>query len=152
VDPSPLKHKIVEAFQAMPAQLQAAARYVLEHPQDVALLTMREQARQAKVQPATMTRFAQHLGFEGYDAIRAVHADALRSGELSFSAKASSQVQHQRLKGGKALAAEMIQSTTSNLMSLSSPDMLARFDAMAKRLAAARHVYCLGLRSSHAIA
>ena len=60
----------------MPVQLKAAARYVLEHPQDVALLTMREQARQANLQPATMTRFAKHLGLEGYDALRAVHADA----------------------------------------------------------------------------
>jgi DNA-binding MurR/RpiR family transcriptional regulator len=30
--------------------------------------------------------------------------------------------------------------------------MLGRFDAIAAELAAARHVYCLGLRSSHAIA
>ena len=35
----------------MPAQLQAAARYVLDQPHDVALLSMREQARQAGVQP-----------------------------------------------------------------------------------------------------
>jgi DNA-binding MurR/RpiR family transcriptional regulator len=136
----------------MPAQLQAAARYVLDHPQDVALLTMREQARQAKLQPATMTRLAKHLGLEGYDAIRAIHADAMRSGDLGFSAKATSQVSHQRLKGGQALAAEMVAALSSQATGLAAPDMLRRFDAMAAQLAAARHVYCLGLRSSHAIA
>jgi DNA-binding MurR/RpiR family transcriptional regulator len=152
VDRSPLKDKIAGAFQTMPAQLQAAARYVLEHPQDVALLTMREQARQAKLQPATMTRFAKHLGLEGYDAIRAIHADAMRSGDLGFSIKATGQVSRQRLKGGQALAAEMIGTVSSQTAALATPDMLRRFDAIAAQLAAARHVYCLGLRSSHAIA
>ncbi|MGA7327517.1 MAG: MurR/RpiR family transcriptional regulator [Rhodomicrobium sp.] len=152
MDQSPLKEKIIEAFQTMPAQLKAAARYVLEHPQDVALLTMREQARQAKLQPATMTRFAKHLGLEGYDALRTVHADALRSGALGFSSKASSQVTRQRLKGGKALAAEMIASVGREVAALSAPDMVSRFDAMAKWLVGARRVYCLGLRSSHAVA
>jgi DNA-binding MurR/RpiR family transcriptional regulator len=136
----------------MPAQLQAAARYVLEHPRDVALLTMREQARQAKLQPATMTRFAKHLGLEGYDAIRAIHAGALRSGDLGFSRKATSQVSRQRLKGSKALAAEMIATVSSQAAALSMPETLHRLEVMAAQLAGARHVYCLGLRSSHAIA
>jgi DNA-binding MurR/RpiR family transcriptional regulator len=136
----------------MPAQLQAAARYVLDHPQDVALLTMRELARQAKLQPATMTRFAKHLGLEGYDAIRAIHAGAMRNGDLGFSIKAGSQVNRQRLKGGEALAAEMIATIGSQAAALGGPDMLRRFDAMAAQLVSARHVYCLGLRSSHAIA
>jgi len=140
------------AFQTMPAQLQAAARYVLDHPQDVALLSMREQARQARVQPATMTRFAKHLGLEGYDSVRALYTDALRNGDLGFSIKAGGQVARQRLKGGKALAAEMIASLSGHLEVLSSPEMLARFDAMAGRIEAARRVYCLGLRSSHAVA
>jgi DNA-binding MurR/RpiR family transcriptional regulator len=152
VDQSPLKDKIAGAFQTMPAQLQAAARYVLDHPRDVALLTMREQARQAKLQPATMTRFAKHLGLEGYDAIRAIHADAMRSGDLGFSVKATSQVNRQRLNGGQALAAEIIAALSSQAATLATPDMLRRFDAMAAQLAAARHIYCLGLRSSHAIA
>src|SRR6516165_9413633 len=118
----------------MPAQLQAAARYVLDHPQDVALLTMREQARQAKLQPATMTRLAKHLGLGGYDAIRAIHADAMRSGDLGFSAKATSQVGRQRLKGGQALAAEMTAIVCSQAAALATPEMLRRFDTIAERL------------------
>jgi DNA-binding MurR/RpiR family transcriptional regulator len=152
VDQSPLKDRIAGTFQTMPAQLQAAARYVLEHPQDVALLTMREQARQAKLQPATMTRFAKHLGLGGYDAIRAIHADAMRSGDLGFSVKAKSQVDRQRLKGGQALAADMIATISSQTAALTAPDMLRQFETIAAKLAAARHIYCLGLRSSHAIA
>jgi DNA-binding MurR/RpiR family transcriptional regulator len=152
VDQHLLKEKIVEAFDTMSPQLQSAARYVLDHPEDVALLSMREQSRQAEIQPATMTRFAKHIGFKGYDDVRAIYASAMRNGDLSFSAKAGSHVAAQRLKGGKALTADMISSIRVQIDGLSSPKALARFDAMASRLARADRVYCLGLRSSHAIA
>ena len=51
MDQGPLTVRIVAAFDAMPAQLQTAARYVLDRPSDVALLSMREQARQAGCSP-----------------------------------------------------------------------------------------------------
>ena len=50
--------RIVAAFDSIPRQMQVAARYVLDYPEDVALLTMREQAKRANVPPATMTRLA----------------------------------------------------------------------------------------------
>jgi DNA-binding MurR/RpiR family transcriptional regulator len=56
------------------------------------------------------------------------------------------------LKGGQALAAEMTAIVCSQAAALATPEMLRRFDTIAERLAAARHVYCLGLRSSHAVA
>ena len=61
---------------------------VLERPRDVALLSMREQARQAGVQPATMTRLAKHLGMDGYDEVRELYAAAVRDGDLGFAGKA----------------------------------------------------------------
>jgi hypothetical protein len=56
---APLTKKIVQAFDALSGQLQSAARFVLDHPHDVALKSMRDQARAANVKPATMTRLAQ---------------------------------------------------------------------------------------------
>src|SRR3954454_18395550 len=106
----PLKERIVETFDRMPAQMQAAARYVLERPRDVALLSMREQARQADVKPATMTRFAQRLGFDGYDDVRTLYADAIRNDGLGFAGKADAQVARQKRGGDRALASEMIAS------------------------------------------
>ncbi|BBI48737.1 hypothetical protein HORIV_11580 [Vreelandella olivaria] len=73
-----LREQIIAQYDAMSAQLQQAARYVLEHPEEVALVSMREVARYADVQPATMTRLAKYLGLPGYDELRAQHAAALR--------------------------------------------------------------------------
>jgi len=108
MDHGPLTEQIVEAFDTMSVQLQAGARYVLDRPRDVALLSMREQARQAGVQPATMTRLAKHLGMDGYDDVRELYAAAVRDGDLGFAGKAGVQVVSQKLKGDKALVAARI--------------------------------------------
>ena len=152
MDHGPLADRIIKAFDTMSGQLQAGARYVLERPHDVALLSMREQARQAGVQPATMTRLAKHLGMDGYDGVRELYAAAVRDGEIGFAGKAGAQVASQKLKGDKALAAEMLRSIGKQIERLAAPDRLDRLVVAARTLASARRIYCLGLRSSHSIA
>src|SRR3989440_5885767 len=152
MDHGPLADRIIKAFDTMSGQLQAGARYVLERPRDVALLSMREQARQAGVQPATMTRLAKHLGMDGYDGVRELYAAAVRDGEIGFAGKAGAQVASQKLKGDKALAAEMLRSIGRRIERLAAPDRLERLVLAARALASARRIYCLGLRSSHSIA
>jgi DNA-binding MurR/RpiR family transcriptional regulator len=152
MDPRLLSKRIVAQFDGLSAQLQLAARYVLDHPRDVALLSMREQARKAGVGPATMTRFAKRLGLSGYDAIRGAYADALRGGTLDFADKAGAQLKSQKLRGDKALAAEMLKTLIGQLSSLSEPEALERLVEAADHLVRARRIYCLGLRSSHSVA
>lgn len=148
----PLNATIVEAFETMPPQLQAAARYVIDKPDDVALLSMREQARRAGVPAATMTRLAKRLGLEGYDEVRALYAGAVRAGTLGFAGKAGVQVQQQHLRGERALAADMALSLSRQIARLAEPEALERLADAAGRLHRARRVYCLGLRACHAAA
>ncbi|MGK9235633.1 MurR/RpiR family transcriptional regulator [Inquilinus limosus] len=152
MDQGPLADRIVERFDAMPAQLQAAARYVLDRPRDVALLSMREQARQAGVPPATMTRLAKRLGLDGYDSVRALYAEAVRTGDIGFAGRADAQLASQTLKGDRALAAEIATTVAGHIARLAEPAALDRLTAAAARLAAARRIYCLGLRAGHAVA
>lgn len=148
----PLNASIVEAFDLLPPQLQTAARYVLDRPDDVALLSMREQARRAGVPPATMTRLAKRLGLGGYDSVRELYAGAVRAGTLGFAGKAGVQVEAQALRGERALAAEMATLLSRQISALAEPAALDRLAAAASRLHEARRVYCLGLRSCHAAA
>jgi len=152
MDHGPLTEQIIKAFDTMSMQLQAGARYVLDRPRDVALLSMREQARQAGVQPATMTRLAKHLGMDGYDDVRELYASAVRDGDLGFAGKAGVQVVSQKLRGDKALAAEMLKSIGAQIERLAAPDRLDSLVAAARALASARRIFCLGLRSSHSVA
>src|ERR1700730_938263 len=90
-------------FEALPARLKEAARWVLDHPADVALLTSREQARRAGVTPATMTRLAQRLGLTGYDEVRKLYAQALRRRPDSFRGRAEELLQRRESEGDTAL-------------------------------------------------
>ena len=145
----PLAEAIVTAFDSMSEQLQAAARYVIDQPREVALLSMREQARQAQVQPATMTRLAKHLGLSGYEDIRHLYADAMRSDVTGFVGRVGTQAKSQKLKGDHALAADMLGGVHAQIGSLSQPAALDNLVDAARRLSRARRIYCLGLRSSH---
>src|SRR3569833_10016 len=80
--------RLRSGFDGLSPQLREAARWVIDHPADVALLSTREQARSAGVTPATMTRLAQHFGLPGYDRVRQLHADAVRRRPDSYRGRA----------------------------------------------------------------
>ena len=147
----PLSDRIVGLFDGLTPQMRAAARFVLDRPSDVALLSMREQARRAGVQPHTMTRFAQHLGFSGYDELRDLYAAAVRQAALGFSEKAGRHVARQKQEGERALAAEIATTISRQVARLAEPEMLERLVAAADRLARAERIFCLGLRSCFGI-
>jgi DNA-binding MurR/RpiR family transcriptional regulator len=152
MDHGPLSDKIIAAYDGMSGQLQTAARFMLERPRDVALMSMRQLARQAGVQPATMTRLAQRLGFDGFEAIRTLYAHAIRDGDLGFSGKAGKQAADQKLRGDRAVATEMLDVIARQVAALAAPDTLDDIARAARLLAKARRIYCLGLRSSYAVA
>ena len=149
---APLTKKIVQSFDTLSGQLQSAARFVLDHPHDVALKSMRDQARAANVKPATMTRLAQHLGFQGYEEIRSLYATAIRNGGLGYAGKVGVQAARQKLQGDKALGRDMANLIARQISGLAEPALVVRMAAAAKCIASADHVYCLGLRSCHTVA
>ena len=99
-----------------------------------------------------MTRLAKRLGLEGYDEVRELYAGAVRAGTLGFAGKAGVQVEAQKLRGERALAADMAQRLSRQIAPLAEPASLERLADAAGRLHEARRIYCLGLRSCHAAA
>jgi len=152
MDIGPLTRRLLDDFDSLPSQMKAAARFLVDRPGDVALLSMREQARAAGVLPATMTRLAQRLGFSGYDDVRELYAAAIRAGELGFSGRAGRQVAAQREKGETALADAFAASLADGLARLRTPEMLSALVDAAEILAGAGRIACLGLRASFPMA
>ncbi|MEG3620020.1 enoyl-CoA hydratase-related protein [Magnetovibrio sp. PR-2] len=74
-----LSQRVEDAFEGLSAQLKRAARYVLDHPDDVALLSMRQFAAKANVHPSTMMRLIKELGMDGYAAFQEPHRHRLRT-------------------------------------------------------------------------
>lgn len=81
-------------FPDLSPQFQAGARYLIDHPTQVSTLSARKLAVLAGVQPATLVRLAQHLGYAGWDALKAVFTRELHLRPGGYAARAQSLVEH----------------------------------------------------------
>lgn len=146
------RDRIIESYPRMSDQLQLAARYILDHPRDVALVSMRELASRANVQPATMTRLAKFLKYDGFQAIRDDHAATLGGKNDSFAARAQASDSSNRDLKSDALAHEMLESIGQHVLTLGEATSLRHMAEAAETMSAARQIYVLGLRSTHSVA
>lgn len=99
-------------FPTLSTQFQSGARYLLDHPQDVPVLSMRKIAASAGVQPATLVRLSQHLGFEGWQGLRELFVDALRGGTQPYARRARNVV---RESSASRMLGEMLDAQHHNL-------------------------------------
>jgi DNA-binding MurR/RpiR family transcriptional regulator len=144
--------KLRAQFGALSPRLREAARWVIDHPDDVALLSLREQARRSGVAPVTLTRLAQRFDLKGYDDIRRLYADAVRKRPESFHGRAQELLARHGSEGDGALAQDILTALGRHLQALSAPEAVARLVAAAEMIAAADRVFCLGQRSTFAVA
>jgi DNA-binding MurR/RpiR family transcriptional regulator len=138
---------LLSEFALMPPKLQVVAQYVLNYPEDVALVSMREQARRVGVSHSTMARLANWLGLEGYEEIREACAAVLRDCRKSWSPPEALVDQAGGLTAD--VLVDAIAMDVSALAERASAGQLAR---MATRFAQARRVFCLGLEPAGIIA
>jgi DNA-binding MurR/RpiR family transcriptional regulator len=68
---------VLQRFASLSPRLQAAARYIVDHPNEVVIQSMRTLAEVAGVQPATFVRLAQQLGYAGWPELKSAFADEL---------------------------------------------------------------------------
>jgi len=79
-----LKEAISEGYPRMSPQLQRIARFALEKPHDLALGTVAAVARATDVQPSSMIRFANALGFSGFSQMQQVYQGHLVERSASY--------------------------------------------------------------------
>lgn len=79
-----LQQSITERYDSLSGQLQRIAHFVVDHPDDLALETITRLAARAAVQPSSMVRFAQALGFDGFSAMQRLFRARLIEGSLSY--------------------------------------------------------------------
>lgn len=131
-------------------QLARAARFVVDHPEEVAVGSLRSLAGKLGVAPATMTRLARSLGFRNYGALRTESAATLvRQGGYAHRA----QRLRDRARGGVAdpLAA-LNAAQVAAVQSASNRNREREIRAFCRALMQGRRVGFLGLRASHALA
>src|SRR5687768_14300652 len=140
---------IESRFDSLGQELQRCARWAADHPRDVGLLSMRQQARAAGATPTSMARLARALGFDDYASFRLPFQDALASPLPHFRERASS-LQATARQGGAANALEGVQ--LDNVRSAAGLNTAKAIDRAVDALLGARRVAFLGVRSCFAIA
>lgn len=138
---------ITSQFSALTPKLQAAARYILDNPKEVALQSMRSVAANANLQPASMLRLAKELKFDSYDTLRAVYVDWLSSQDASFVQRASQLRQKSSNDGTNGLLAEIFNKELANLDKALGKENHKAFDLAQRMLKSADRIYIFGIRS-----
>jgi DNA-binding MurR/RpiR family transcriptional regulator len=149
---SPLTGLLEKLFDTLPTQEQTAARWLVSHPLEVALLSMREQSRNAKVVPATMTRVSKRLGFESFEALKSVHAQLLREAASTYHSKAEELIARQHGQSGQSLVTEMLSTSELHLRDLSDAAFTSDVENAAEVLSSVDRVFCIGSRACFSVA
>jgi DNA-binding MurR/RpiR family transcriptional regulator len=140
--------KLIKArFTLLTPKLKAAARYVLDSPKEIAMQSMRAVAANAGLQPASMLRLARELGFDSYEAFRAVYMEWLSTDDRTFVRRATDLRRRSASDGSGQLLTEIFNTEMGNLDHTLGVRNAPAFHAAQKTLARARNVYILGLRS-----
>lgn len=144
-----LREMVVERWEDMPKRLTQVAQYALHNPDDVAFGTAASIAAKADVQPSTLVRFAQTLGYQGFSDLQDVFRSRLKDRVLNYDERLAQLREHglghsrpSTILEGFAQAS--IQSL-SGLTAKHDPDIMERAVDL---LAGADTLYLIGLRRS----
>ncbi|MGI9318773.1 MAG: MurR/RpiR family transcriptional regulator [bacterium] len=144
--------RLLEQFDQLPTQLQIAARYIIDHPREVGVQTMRSLAGEAGVHPNTFVRLARNLGFSGYDALRERFRDFVRGGVGSSQERARWLQSMARTGGVPAVSGQMAEAVLKNIEQLFKDQQLHDTQKAANWMINAPKVYVAGVGSSYALA
>lgn len=148
-DTAAILDRIMSTYDGLSPQLQKAAQYVVDNPNEVGVNSMRQLAGLAGVQPNTLVRMSRSLGFDSYDDFRAPFREVLRRGIDSFPDRVrwlqhiGQEGRHGRLYS--ELAATVMENTETLFSSVSADSVK---DA-AGRMLSARRVYLVGMGSCY---
>ena len=107
-----VKDDLRQRFAGLSPALQQVARYVLDHPNDVVTHSMRTVGTRSGGTPATLVRFAQHLGYAGWPQFKEAVASEIRLGPQAYGERACTLVGRAT---DQALVEEMFEVQRRNL-------------------------------------
>jgi DNA-binding MurR/RpiR family transcriptional regulator len=147
-----LKTLIIERAATLPKRLTQIATYTVENPDEVAFGTVASIAQNAEVQPSTLVRLSQALGYQGFSDLQEVFRSRLRDRVLNYDERLEQLREHAR-DGSKS---SLILAGFSDAAERSIADLRQKIDTQqlesaVKKLEAAETIFLVGLRRSFPI-
>lgn len=134
----------------LPKKLALAARYSLDHPDRIALNSMRSSAKAVGVTSTTMLRLARHLGFENYEEFKTSFQTQLVS--TGFGARAGALHRREQDEESVSLADQILASSHDNLQSTLSFGNLTQLSDIAHLIRAAPKCLLVGSGAAYVMA
>jgi DNA-binding MurR/RpiR family transcriptional regulator len=147
-----LRGLIIERAPRLPRRLTQVATFALEHPDEMAFGTVASIAAEAAVQPSTLVRFSQSLGYQGFSELQDVFRSRLRERVLNYEERIEQLREHSRSSGTTGLIFDgFADAAEKSISGLREKLDHAQLDQAVEALARADTIYLLGLRRSFPI-
>ena len=148
VDFDGLKAHLLAHHDALPKRLKQVARFALEQPDDVAFGTVAGIAEQVGVQPSTIVRFAQALGFPGFSPLQELFRAHVKTAWPDYRDRVAALVDTggQPVSGPMSLFDGFAQSSTRSVERLRADLSAETLERAVAVLAAAGTIYLVGVR------
>ncbi|MEM8793742.1 MAG: MurR/RpiR family transcriptional regulator [Pseudomonadota bacterium] len=145
--------RLTAEFDGLSAQLQRAARFLIDNPREVGVQSMRALAAKAEVHPNTLVRLAQAIGYDGYEPMRERFRDFMVTEGLGGYRDRADWLHELAERGGAAeVVARMAEATATNIDAMWQAQDPAKLETIADAMLKARRVYVLGMGAAYALA
>lgn len=148
-----LRAHIIKHQKDLPKRLIQVAKYALQFPDDIAFGTTKSIADAVGVQPSTMVRLANQLGYGGFSAFQDVFRERLRSRPISYDERFDA-LEAAIIDSSEeaAMLNGFLTATRKSIDNFESSINLDTLKEAVKVLAAADTIYLLAKRRSYPLA
>lgn len=150
-----LINEIVERHDSLSEGNRKIARYLVQNPNDAALLSLQKIAKRAGVPPSTLVRFAKMFGYKGFSDMQKVFEIRLRTAAPGFAERVSAlnrELGSDEVRGSSAILREHVVTDIASMENLLQTVDEASLDEAATILSRAREIYILGQLRSYPVA
>ena len=148
-----LHSALSENFPNLSPQLQQAARYILDNPEDVATRSLRQVAHLSGLTPPTFSRLARAIGFGEYEELKDVCRSELKRNSMTLAQRASILQQKSGVtqRNGESFADQHVSASINNIAEFYQKLDLDYLADVVEHLAVSKEVFLLGSLSSRAV-
>jgi DNA-binding MurR/RpiR family transcriptional regulator len=147
-----LRALILERRESLPKRLVQVADFSIRHPQEIAFGRVAELARKAAVQPSTMIRFAQALGYSGFSDLQLVFQSYARDRWPDYNTRL--EALHDGAHGGDVLSLldGLVDASCTSARDFRQSVDVEALEQAVERLASARTIHVVGVRRAFPVA
>ncbi|MES0884278.1 MurR/RpiR family transcriptional regulator [Roseibium sp. SCP14] len=144
-----VSERLKEVFPGLPRALKVAATYMLEHPGDIATLSMRQVASSAGVSLPNFARLAKALGYETYGELREIYRKQVQQNDIKeYHLRAESLQKTGGDTSKREVWEEFRASTIANVSAIFDSIDPVYFASVAHVLNDSRQIFVVGMQAS----